>query len=43
MDGVKLGAVEVQKDVGVMVHQSLKPCVQVATAAKKPTKYWARF
>ena len=35
MDGVELGSVKEEKDLGVMVHQSLKPSVQVAAAAKK--------
>ena len=35
MDGKELGETEVEKDLGVMVHQSLKPGVQVAAAAKK--------
>ena len=34
-DGKELGETEVEKDLGVMVHQSLKPGVQVAAAAKK--------
>ena len=35
MDGKELEGIEVEKDLGVMVHQSLKPSVQVAAAAKK--------
>ena len=35
MDGEELGAVEEEKDLGVLVHQSLKPGVQIAAAAKK--------
>ena len=37
MDGKELGEVEEEeeKDLGVMIHQSLKPRVQVASAAKK--------
>ena len=35
MDDVELEAVQEEKDLGVMIHQSLKPSVQVAAAAKK--------
>ena len=35
MDGKELGSVEEEKDLGVMIHQSLKPGVQIAAAAKK--------
>ena len=35
MDGEELCAVEEEKDLGVLVHQSLKPGVQIAAAAKK--------
>ena len=35
MDGKKLEAVEVEKDVGVLVHQSLKPSMQCARAASR--------
>ena len=35
MFGKKLGVTEEEKDLGVMVHKSLKPSVQVAKAAKK--------
>jgi ABC-type transporter MlaC component len=33
--GQVLDAVESEKDVGVMVHQSLKPSLQCTTAAEK--------
>ena len=35
MDGQKLKSTEVEKDIGVYIHQSLTPRVQVAEAAKK--------
>ena len=35
MDGHELDAVEEEKDLGVMIHHSLKPGVQIAAAAKK--------
>ena len=35
MDGNQLGAVEEEKDLGVLVHHSLKPGAQIAAAAKK--------
>ena len=35
MEGNKLEAVEVEKDVGVLVHQSLKPSMQCARAASR--------
>ena len=35
MFGKKLGVTEEEKDLGVMVHKSLKPSAQVAKAAKK--------
>ena len=35
MDGKELSSVEEEKDLGVLVHQSLKPSVQIAAAAKK--------
>ena len=35
MGGVKLGAAEWEKDLGVIVHQSLRPSLQCARAAKK--------
>ena len=34
MDGKELMEVDEEKDLGVMIHQSLKPAVQVAAAAK---------
>ena len=38
MDGKQLDAVEEEKDLGVLVHQSLKPSQQIAAAAKKANK-----
>jgi hypothetical protein len=35
MEGKELEGIEVEKDLGVMIHHSLKPSIQVATAAKK--------
>ena len=35
MDGQKLKSTEAEKDIGVYIHQSLTPRVQVAEAAKK--------
>ena len=38
MVGVSLAASEWDKDLGVLVHQSLKPSIQCAKAAKKANR-----
>ena len=38
MNGIKLESIDSEKDVGVMIHNSLKPSLQCNTAAKKANK-----